>query len=46
MTVRSTVLGSESDGRGRGFFGDLRDRYFFSESCVTIAGGDQMTSSA
>jgi hypothetical protein len=38
-TVRSTVLGSAKEGSGWGLE-NLRERYFFSEACVIIGGGD------
>lgn len=45
-TVKSTVAGSASDGRGRGVVGDAWERYSFSEGWVIIGGGESRTRTA
>ncbi len=45
-TARSTVLGSDSRESGFGVVGDLIERYFFSESWVTMGAGVHITSRA
>lgn len=42
-TVRSSELASSRVGKGSDFSEDVRERYVFSESRVTIGGGDHIT---
>jgi len=46
MRDRSIVPGSLREASGSGLFGDLKHRYFFSDECVMMGGGDQKVSAA